>query len=232
MSDLCVITARGGSKRIPYKNVREFVGKPIIAYPIQAALESGLFDEVMVSTDDETIADVSRSYGASIPFMRSAQTSDDFATTADVLREVLEEYAKSGYKFDRLCCIYPTAPFATADKLKLAKSELESDDRCPSVIAVAAFSFPPQRGFLNEAGHVRWWQPEFERVRSQDLPTIFHDAGQFYYARVDDFLLSGSLVMNGTKAIEVPETEVQDIDNLTDWELAEIKYERMIARNE
>lgn len=232
MSDLCVITARGGSKRIPRKNVREFAGRPIIAYPIQAALEGGLFDEVMVSTDDEAIAEIARSYGAAVPFMRGARTSDDFATTADVLYEVLGEYARDGREFDCLCCIYPTAPFVTAAKLMRAKEMLDSDDGCPSVITATAFSFPPQRGFLNEEGRIKWWQPGFERARSQDLPTIFHDAGQFYYARVEDFLNSGSLVMNGTRAIEVPETEVQDIDNLVDWELAEIKFERMVARSE
>lgn len=232
MSDLCVITARGGSKRIPHKNVREFSGKPIIAYSIQAALESGLFDEVMVSTDDEAIAEIARSWGAAVPFMRSNQTSDDFATTVDVLREVLEMYSQSGREFDRVCCIYPTAPFVTALKLMHAKRVLESNDACPSVIVATAFSFPPQRGFLNEGGCIKWWQPGFARMRSQDLPTIFHDAGQFYYAQVEDFLSVGSLIMDGTQAIVVPETEVQDIDNLTDWELAEIKYERMIARSE
>ena len=144
MSSIAVITARGGSKRIPHKNIKDFCGKPIIAYSIEAALESGLFDEVMVSTDDEEIAEIARVFGASVPFMRSSSTSDDYATTSDVLLEVLDAYESQGRTFDSLCCIYPTAPFVTAGKLHAARSLFE--DGADTVLVVTEYSFPPQRG--------------------------------------------------------------------------------------
>lgn len=226
MSCLCVITARGGSKRIPRKNIRDFCGKPIIAYSIEAALESALFDEVMVSTDDKEIAKVARQYGANVPFMRSAENSDDFATTADVLNEVLEKYSAVGRTFDSVCCIYPTAPFVTAKKLHEAFAMLENAD---CVLAVERFSFPPQRGMICDGEGIVWWQPEFELSRSQDLEIIFHDAGQFYFCSVAKFLKEGKLVAGCARGYEVSETESQDIDNESDWVMAEIKYERMIA---
>jgi len=228
MSSICVITARGGSKRIPRKNIREFCGKPIIAYSIEAALESGVFDEVMVSTDDEGIADVARSYGASVPFMRSKRNSDDFATTADVLVEVIRAYSERGAVFDDLCCVYPTAPFITPEKLCRAKKILEGG--ADSVIPVVRFSFPPQRAFvIEESGELRFAQPEHAATRSQDLPAMYHDCGQFYYVRTGVFMKERSVLAGRCLPMEVPETEVQDIDNLVDWEIAESKYERMRA---
>lgn len=227
MSALCVITARGGSKRIPRKNIRDFCGKPIIAYSIGAALESGLFDEVMVSTDDVEIAAVARAHGAEVPFMRSAHTSDDYATTTDVLLEVVREYEERGRKFDLLCCLYPTAPFVTADKLAEARSLLAGD--VAAVVPVVRFSYPPQRGFLERGGRLERWLPKHELARSQDLEPVFHDAGQFYFRDVDELLRTGSLV-DGAAALEISELEVQDIDSESDWELAEMKYERMVGR--
>ena len=144
MSRLAIITARGGSKRIPKKNIREFCGKPILAYSIEAALASGLFDHVMVSTDDEEIAQIAEKYGAEVPFFRSEATSGDFATTNDVLAEVLAEYEKRGMHFDIACCIYPTAPFVTAQKLTNAVEQLEASD-ADTLIPVVSFSYPPQR---------------------------------------------------------------------------------------
>lgn len=227
MSIIAVITARGGSKRIPHKNIKSFCGKPIIAYSIDAALRSGLFDEVMVSTDDMDIADVSRHYGAQVPFMRSSQTSDDFATTADVLTEVLEVYAKSGRDFDAVCCIYPTAPFVTPQKLNEAKQLF--DGGCDSVLSAVRFSFPPQRGFVVCGGRLSWWFPECANVRSQDLEPVFHDAGQFYFVRSKVIIEERSLIGACSLPYEVTEDEAQDIDTPSDWKIAEMKFERMLA---
>lgn len=226
MSSLCVVTARGGSKRIPRKNVREFCGRPIIAYSIEAALESGLFNEVMVSTDDEEIAEVARACGAEVPFMRSLETSGDLATTRDVLVEVLEAYRARSRWFDELCCIYPTAPFVSAAKLREAHALLEGAD---TVLPVVRFSFPPQRGLVAAGSSLGWWMPECAGARSQDLQPVFHDAGQFYFCRPDRLLAGGELLGPVTRGYGVPETEAQDIDNESDWEVAEMKYERMMA---
>jgi pseudaminic acid cytidylyltransferase len=228
VSAVAIITARGGSKRIPRKNVRPFLGRPIIAYSIEAALGSGLFDEVMVSTDDEEIADIAREHGASVPFIRSASTSDDFATTADVLTEVLNAYAEAGRHFDFACCIYPTAPFVTAARLKEGLARLE--DGADAVIPVTRFSFPIWRSFRIEDGRLAYNWPEHAPRRSQDLPPAYHDAGQYYFFRTASFLESGQLVGANTVGIEVDEMEVQDIDTEQDWQLAELKYRLLIER--
>lgn len=227
MSSIAIITARGGSKRIPGKNKKDFLGKPILTYSIEAALKSGVFDEVMVSTDDEEIADIARKAGASVPFYRSAETANDFATTAQVLNEVLEEYAKQGKNFEYLCCIYPTAPFITAEKLKEAM-ELLKEPGTDSVMPVVAFSFPPLRGMYIREGNLGYCYPENALKRSQDLETMYHDCGQFYCLNAHRFLETGKLVMDNTKAIIVPEREVQDIDTTEDWMIAEMKYRLMI----
>lgn len=221
MGMLAIITARGGSKRIPKKNIKEFCGQPILAYSIKAALESGVFDEVMVSTDSEEIAEVARKYGASVPFMRSEATSNDFATTADVLEEVLKTYKDNGKEFDSFACIYPTAPFVTSKKLAEAASLLEGAD---AVISVVRFSFPPQRAFVVRDGNVAFQYPEYERARSQDLEPIYHDCGQFYMCRSDKFLEKHSLILPKTRPYILPEEEVQDIDTQSDWEIAEAKF--------
>lgn len=227
-SAICIITARGGSKRIPHKNIREFCGKPIIAYSIEAALESGLFDDVMVSTDDEAIAAVARKYGASVPFMRSAAASGDYATTTDVLSEVLGSYEERGRSFDSVCCLYPTAPFVTSKKLQDAQRLF--DRGADTVLSVVRFSFPPQRALMKEEGSMRFWQPENAVTRSQDLAPLYHDAGQFYFCRTELITRLGTLLGPVALGYEVSETEAQDIDNPSDWELAEIKYERMVAQ--
>lgn len=224
MSSLAIITARGGSKRIPGKNIKDFCGKPIIAYSIEAALASKLFAEVMVSTDSSEIAAVARDYGANVPFMRSEKNSNDFASTADVLQEVLAEYGRCGRKFDVMCCIYPTAPFVTGDRLRQAYERF-SGSQADMLEPVVAFSFPPQRSFVIRNGLLNWLYPEDACKRSQDLEPWYHDAGQFYFYRVASFMDNR---INDTKLKMVPfelsETEVQDIDNLMDWELAEMKY--------
>lgn len=228
MSSLCIITARGGSKRIPRKNIRDFLGKPIIAYSIEAALKSEIFDEVMVSTDDEEIAQVAREYGANVPFMRSSATANDFASTRDVLLEVLEEYEKRGKTFDFFSCIYPTAPFVTAEKLKAAFNKLKNSD-ADELTPVIPFSFPPQRAFVIQDGNLVFQYPEFRLSRSQDLQPIYHDCGQFYFYRTDIFR-GGKTGTGKCLPLIMPEEETQDIDNFSDWALAEIKYEKFIMK--
>lgn len=230
MSAIAMITARGGSKRIPKKNIRPFLGQPIIAYSIQAALASGVFDEVMVSTDSEEIAQIARACGASVPFMRSAKASDDYASTDDVIKEVLTEYEKCGKHFDSFCCIYPTAPFVTPDKLKYAMELLKTAD---SVMPVVAFSYPPLRGLqLNEKGELRRIWPEYANARSQDLPTYYHDCGQFYCCKTAPFLENGTTDLDNMVPMLMDEMEVQDIDTFEDWEIAELKYRKMLQKQE
>lgn len=223
MSKVAIITARGGSKRIPKKNIKEFCGKPIIAYSIEAALESGIFDEVMVSTDSEEIAKVAEQYGASVPFMRSEAMSNDFATTADVIKEVLEEYKKIGKYFEWFCCIYPTAPFLTGKIIKLSVTEADRLG-ADSLIPVVRYGYPPQRGFIVRDGGLKYICPENERVRSQELEAVYHDVGQYYVCRTDAFRQRGSLVMPYTIPMVMKEEAVQDIDTMADWHLAELKY--------
>ena len=227
MSNIAIITARGGSKRIPEKNIKEFCGKPIIAYSIEAALKSGMFDTVMVSTDSVKIADVARKYGAEVPFMRSEATSNDFATTRDVLMEVMAEYAKLGFNFDYMCCIYPTAPFVTAEKLKNALETAISNDYY-EMISVVPFSFPPQRSFIIKDGELCWKWPEYKSARSQDLEKFYHDAGQFYVYNAARYLEADGVTGERRVPFILPETEVQDIDNYEDWVIAEMKYEAMM----
>lgn len=223
MSNVAIITARGGSKRIPRKNIRDFCGKPIIAYSIEAALNSNLFDEVMVSTDDEEIADVSIKYGAKVPFYRSATTSNDFATTRDVLVEVLEKYRELGQSFDYMCCIYPTAPFVTPEKLSVGLETLIKSD-ADRLEPVVKFECPPQWGLtINESGYLQYCYPEYVKVRSQDLEPLYHDAGQFYWYKVERCFFSGSKNLS-VSTIILSEREVQDIDNESDWTMAEMKY--------
>ncbi len=229
MSAIAVITARGGSKRIPGKNKKEFLGKPIICYSIEAALESGLFEEVMVSTDDEEIAEIAKKAGASVPFMRSAKTSDDYATTDDVLMEVLEEYEKMGRDFAYMACIYPTAPFVTAEKLKEA-FRLLKENNASGVMPVVRFSFPPQRGMAVKNGRLAYCYPENAMKRSQDLEPMYHDCGQFYFYDAAKYRACRGDLEDGYVPFPVQETEVQDIDNLTDWKLAEMKYRMMKER--
>lgn len=220
---LAVITARGGSKRIPDKNIRMFCGEPIIAYSIRAALASGAFEAVLVSTDSERIAETAVRYGASVPFLRSAENSGDFATTADVLLEVCGAYEKIRVAPESICCIYPTAPFVTAERLKEAMALLFKPDT-ESVIPVVRFDYPPQRGLLLEHGTARYWMPEFERTRSQDLEPVYHDCGQFYCIKTAALKKYRTLVTPRCRTMEIPAAEVQDIDTPEDWKLAELKY--------
>ncbi len=227
MSVIAIITARGGSKRIPRKNIKEFCGKPIIAYSIEAAISSGIFDEVMVSTDDEEIAGIAQKYGAEVPFYRSAEKADDHAPTIEVIKEVLGEYKKLGEEFDYVCCIYPTAPFITEEKLKKAFETLKDSGK-DALVPVVKFSFPPQRCFVIEDESLKYKWPENEFARSQDLVPFYHDAGQFYFQKTKTLLEGNSLVPANTAPFIVDDMEVQDIDTFDDWNIAEIKYRKMI----
>ena len=222
---LCIIPARGGSKRIPRKNIKDFLGKPIIAYSIEAAIHSNLFDEVMVSTDDEEIADVAKKYGAKVPFMRSKENADDFATTVDVLIEVINDYKQLGKEFDTCCCIYPTAPLIKIEKLKDGFKKLNNDN-FDVVFPVVDFSYPIWRGLKKTASdNFKMLWSEHLNSRSQDLEKVYHDAGQWYWFKPENLIQKKTLFGDNTSCVILEATEVQDIDTLTDWKLAELKYE-------
>lgn len=219
MNNICIIPARGGSKRIPRKNVKEFLGKPIIAYSIEAALKSRLFEEVMVSTDDQVIAEIAKQYGASVPFMRSAETANDFATLADVIDEVVDKYKAIGKGYDYFCCILATAPFVNASLLADSYNffiEKNFDTLRP----ITTFGYPIQRAYRkDDSGCVSFMYPEYSSTRSQDLEVAYHDAGLFYWGKTASGLrgtIRGGYVIN--------EDICQDIDTDNDWRLAELKY--------
>lgn len=230
MKNVAIITARGGSKRVPRKNIKKFHGRPLIAYSIEAALKSNIFDEVMVSTDDEEIADISRATGAKIPFMRSEKSSNDFATTVDVLLEVIGKYQDNGISFENFCCIYPTAPFLTYKKIIDSYQKFTSTNS-NSLFSICRFSYPIQRALRNNGEFLEMILPDNYSKRSQDLEPTYHDVGQFYWSKVDVFKESKTLFGERAVGFELSELEVQDIDTEVDWELAEIKYTKMIERS-
>lgn len=221
INNLAIITARGGSKRIPRKNIKEFMGKPMLFYAINAALESGIFDEIMVSTDDDEIAQIARNLGAKVPFMRSAKTADDFASTADVLKEVVSKYQEMGFEIGQICCIYPCVPFLSGEILKNAYEKLLNSS-ADALVPVVKYSFPIQRAFLmDKNGFISFREPQNAKKRSQDLEPTYHDVGMFYFYK------SADLVSNKKIAYEIDEALCQDIDTLEDWKMAEIKYKIM-----
>lgn len=227
MSTIAIIPARGGSKRIHKKNIKPFLGKPMVAYAIENAINSQLFDEVMVSTDDQEIAKIATQYGANVPFMRSEKNADDFATTIDVITEVISTYQKLGKDFEYACCIYPCTPLLTTDKLQQSFTDLKNND-LDCVFPIIRFGFPIQRAVkLTEDDLVEMFQPEHLITRSQDLEPSFHDAGQFYSFRVKNLLEKQKLLTDKTGYIELSEMEAQDVDNMIDWKLAEVKYKIM-----
>jgi len=221
---LAVIPARGGSKRIPRKNIKNFLGKPIIAYSIKAAIDSNIFDEVMVSTDDKEIARVAIKYGARVPFFRSIKSSGDFATIDNVMEEVLTKYKKEGKEYDYVFCIFPTAPFVTADKLKKAFRTIKNTN-ADAVVAITKFSYPIQRGLkIDDDGKIAMIWPKNMDTRSQDLTPSYHDAGQYFCKKTKVLLAKQKTFIENTVPIIIPETEVHDIDNKEDWRLAELKF--------
>ncbi len=228
---ICIIPARGGSKRIPRKNIKLFLGKPILQYSIEAALNSNLFDVVMVSTDCQDIANIAVELGASVPFLRSTENADDFSTTYDVINEVISRYKEIGQTFKYTCCLYPTAPFVTAQKLKKAFEQLHAEN-IEAVLSVVEYSYPIQRSLSldNEGGIKMNWEENLTK-RSQDLASNYHDVGQFYVYDTQKYLEKKSVFKMKCKPVILSELEVQDIDSLTDWKLAEIKYELRLNNN-
>ena len=226
MKNLAIIPARGGSKRIPCKNVKDFLGKPIMAYSVKAALDSKLFDEVMVSTDDEEIAVVAKKYGVKVPFMRSEENSNDYLSLADVCIEVVKCYESLRMNFDAVCCILPTAPFVSSEKIIAAKNMLnDSDYNC--VFPVVEYGYPIQRSLKIEDRFVKMlWLDNYYK-RSQDLEKMYHDAGQFYFIKTKTLLTEKRMFVKKAGAIILNCLETQDIDTEIDWKLAELKYKIM-----
>ncbi len=222
---VAIIPARSKSKRIPKKNIRSFVGYPIIKYSIDAAIESKLFDRIIVSTDCEEVKQLALSFGAEVPFLRSEKNSDDHATTMDVLKEVcLALHVSDEKAFESVCCIYPTAPFLTAKTLRASYKEF-FDNNYNALLPVTEFEFPVFRSVIVKSDNsLGWLFPEFADARSQDLQKVFHDAGQFYWFK-KKFIFEGKNILEGPAGYYFLEpTEVQDIDNESDWKLAELKY--------
>ena len=230
MKKLAIIPARGGSKRIPRKNIKLFLGKPIIAYSIKAAVESNLFDEVMVSTDDNEIAEIAKQYGAKVPFFRSKINSSDVATTIDVITEVIEKYKEKSLIFQYTCCIYPCAPFVTKQTLLKSFEILQNND-FDCVFPVAKYGHPIQRALqLNKDCKIQMIQPENMQVRTQDLKPSYHDLGQFYFVKTEGVINNKQLWNDNTGFIELKEIESHDIDTIEDWEMAEFKYKYLNNR--
>ena len=222
--NIAIIPARGGSKRIPRKNIKLFHGKPMIAYSIEAALHSGCFDEVIVSTDDAEIADVAKQYGAGVPFLRPSNISDDHATTMDVVSHAITWCDENNWYIENVCCLYATAPFVTSVYLKQGLEKLTNED-CEYIFSATSFPFPIQRAIkIAQNGEVNMFLPENELVRSQDLEEAYHDAGQFYWGKKEAFLEKKSIFSPHSKVVLLPRKRVQDIDTQEDWELAESLY--------
>jgi len=226
---IAIIPARNNSKRIPHKNIKLFLGKPIIAYVIEAALKSGIFDDVIVSTDSIEIADIAKKYGASVPFLRSEKNADDFATTSEVLLEVVNKLNENQVDVTNVCCIYPTAVLINENHLKKAWRQFENAE-FDSVISATRFSYPIQRGLKDCNGKLEMLWPENKTKRSQDLEVIYHDAGQFYFFDVETFLVKQQLLTDNTGYVLLSDNECQDIDNPDDWEMAEIKFNYLLNK--
>jgi pseudaminic acid cytidylyltransferase len=226
---IAVIPARGGSKRIPRKNIKHFCGKPMIAWSIEVAKFSGLFDHIIVSTDDDEIAEVAKQWGAEVPFMRPAELSNDYAGTTEVIAHATQWAINQGWPVAAVCCIYATAPFIQAEDLKLGIQKLESGDWAYA-FSVTDFAAPIFRSFKQTAeGGVEMFFPEYFGTRSQDLPTALHDAGQFYWGRPAAWLEGKRIFDRHSTPVLIPRWRVQDIDTLDDWYRAELMQEVLIS---
>lgn len=226
---LAVIPARGGSKRIPRKNIKEFCGKPMIAWSIEAAIQSGCFDEVIVSTDDQEIADVARQFGASVPFLRPAELSDDYTGTIPVIRHAIEWMQEQGRNVQEVCCIYATAPFVAPEDLRKGLQIL-GNTGSSYAFSVTSYAFPIQRAIrLTGAGRVEMFNPEHFNTRSQDLEEAYHDAGQFYWGQADAWVEGRPIFAEFSAPVGLPRHRVQDIDTLEDWDRAEWMFKALQA---
>lgn len=228
--NIALIPARGGSKRIPRKNIKPFRGKPMIAYSIEAALNSGLFSQVIVSTDDEEIASTARQYGATTPFMRPQALADDHATTGVVIAHALNWLIEAGVSLDALCCIYATAPLLSAHRLQQGWEALQGRT---FAFSATSYAFPIQRALkATPEGGVSMFWPEHRQTRSQDLPHAYHDAGQFYWGWRQSFLEGLDCFAPEASMVVLPRHEVVDIDTLEDWAMAEVMYEVVKKRDQ
>ncbi len=228
--NICLIPARGGSKRIPRKNIRSFCGKPMIAWSIKAAQDSGAFDQILVSTDDLEIAEVARFHGAEVPFHRPDHLADDQASTQDVINHALDWVSEQGKNCEALCCLYATAPFVQPEDLRLSKQRLEDSRPGTVVFAATSFPFPIQRAIhLDEQGYSAMFQPDCFSTRSQDLVEAYHDAGQFYWAKPQTWAEVTNL-FEGMRPLILPRWRVQDIDTEEDWQSAELLHQLLLER--
>lgn len=223
MNCLAVIPARGGSKRIPRKNIREFCGKPVIGWSIEAAIASGLFSKIVVSTDDPDIADVARQFGAEVPFTRPHALSDDYTPTVSVIGHAIDVLGGSQF-FAQTCCIYATAPFVRPQDLVQCHALL-NETGADYAMPVTSFPFPVQRGVtVGHDGRLAMLHPDLVNTRSQDLPPVYHDAGQFYFGQSDAWISSRPIMGHGAVAHVIPRYRVQDIDTPEDWVRAELMF--------
>ena len=222
MSVLAIIPARGGSKRIPRKNIRNFHGRPMLAWPLAVARSSGLFDSIVVSTDDEEVASIAIAHGAEVPFFRPPELADDHAGTESVVRHAIDWWEANRGPISLVCCLYPTAPFIRADDLRAARDLLVANPSLEYVISVTTFPFTIFRALRRDsAGHLGFFWPENENVRSQDLPEAWHDAAQFYWGTSEAWRTGKSLFTERTLGFPLPRHRVQDIDTPEDWQRAE-----------
>jgi len=225
--NLAVIPARGGSKRIPRKNIKTFCGKPMIAWSIEAALASGCFDQIIVSTDDAEIAEVARQYGAAVPFMRPAELSNDYAGTIPVIRHAVEWLEANGEAPDNVCCLYATAPFVQPEDLRRGLDRLLAEG-CDYAFSVTSYPFPIQRAIkITDNNRVEMFQPEHFHTRSQDLEEAYHDAGQFYWGTPSAWRAERPLFAEGSVPVLLPRHRVQDIDTEDDWVRAELMFDAL-----
>jgi len=228
---IAIIPARGGSKRIPRKNIKPFLGKPMIAYSIEAARASGVFDQIIVSTDDAEIATVARKFGAQTPFVRPAELSDDHSTTVEVIRHAVQCCLDEGLPVEYACCIYATAPLIQAEFIRQGLASLQANPDADYAFSVTSFPFPIQRAIrIRTDGRIEAMQPEYRNTRSQDLEAAFHDAGQFYWGRAAAWLAEAPIFSPKALPIVLPQHLVQDIDTEEDWVRAEYLYQAMCAQ--
>jgi len=221
--NIAIIPARGGSKRIPRKNIKEFLGKPIIAYSIEVAIKSDLFDKVIVSTDDSEVARVAQIYGAEVPFMRPSELSDDYTGTNDVVKHALNWYSKRGISVEYACCIYATVPFLRVQYLQEGLEKLQLHNKS-FAFSVTSFPSPVQRAMMIKKNGVTMLYPKHSNTRSQDLEETYHDAGQFYWGRAEAFLNNEKLFAQQSFPVIIPRELVQDIDTIEDWNKAKLIY--------
>jgi N-acylneuraminate cytidylyltransferase len=229
--NLCVIPARGGSKRIPRKNIKEFCGKPMIAWSIEAAKVSGCFDHIIVSTDDEEIAEVAKSFGAEVPYMRPVHLSDDHTATIPVVAHAIRWQIEHSQPPSNVCCLYATAPFVQAEDIKRGLEILKSTGACYA-FSVTTYAFPIQRAIrITKEQRVEMFQPDYFETRSQDLEEAWHDAGQFYWGRASAWLEDKTIFSTNAAPVTLPSYRVQDIDTLEDWQRSEMMFRVLQSQN-